>query len=871
MRPFTSLPRPVLLKLAILFATATIAYSVIWMYAVHHPFAVGGFIGKYSEAHRAMDVLSVELGSTAEKAGLRVGDRIVAINGRPMDNLVPYYDAVILGKVGNVVQFTVERQGVDGRLTLREALQTLRFKSQDLLTAPQLLAGQILGFYPLLFLVVGLTVLFLRPQDPNAWLLALMFGGFIAGAPLNEPEIRPSLRGFAVFYKAVMSGLSPAVFYYFFAVFPIHSPIDRRLPWLKSAWSAIAVPVGVPLGLWCLLAGGSSPLYVVLPVVDKWHVGWLLAVYFFGLYWLGLVSLVWNSVRPASVEARRKTRVIVWGTAAGFLPMLLLSAASIFLHKAPYDFPFWAYVFAGMSLFLLPLSFAYAVVKHRVMEIPVLLKRSARYVLVRRGLLFLIIVLAFCANALFTHSFSRFFPGLNSDVAMGVRLGFLAMLGWVSTPVVRRTTKRIDRAFFRSAYDARQILENLAQKIRTATGRDALAALLKSEIGEAIHPVSIAVYFESRDGRLCAENDGRAPGLEPLSPELPLLQELARRGQPLDAAPPQADGGTVAPSAFGPIEPECLVPMLGRDGRLVGLVALGSRLSEESYARDDKRLLASVASQAGVALENIRLAEQIVERMEAERRATQERLEAERRAAHEMDIAKQVQARLFPQKLPPLRTLEYAGRCIQARQVGGDYYDFLDLGPGRMGVVLADIAGKGISGALLMANLQANLRSQYAVALDDLGRLLESVNRLFRENTADHNYATLFFGDYEDSTRRLRYSNCGHNPPYVVRSDGRVERLTATATVLGLFEDWKCSISEVAFAPGDLLVIYTDGVTEATSDQGEEFGEARLLQTIQAGRNAPANGLLNSIVEAVQRFSGSLQEDDITLVVACAR
>ena len=128
-----------------------------------------------------------------------------------------------------------------------------------------------------------------------------------------------------------------------------------------------------------------------------------------------------------------------------------------------------------------------------------------------------------------------------------------------------------------------------------------------------------------------------------------------------------------------------------------------------------------------------------------------EGIEAERRSAQEMEFARQVQARLFPQKLPSMRTLEYTADCIPARKVGGDYYDFLELRPGRLALVLADIAGKGVSGALLMANLQANLRSQYAMAVDELPRLLASVNRLFYESTDDASYATLFFADYDDS------------------------------------------------------------------------------------------------------------------------
>src|SRR5215510_6772668 len=208
--------------------------------------------------------------------------------------------------------------------------------------------------------------------------------------------------------------------------------------------------------------------------------------------------------------------------------------------------------------------------------------------------------------------------------------------------------------------------------------------------------------------------------------------------------------------------------------------------------------------------------------VEAQRQAAAERREAERRAAHELEIARQVQARLFPQRLPELASLEYAGACVQTRQVGGDYYDFLDLGQARLCLVLGDIAGKGIAAALLMANLQANLRSQCAKA-DHPEQLLQSVNRLFYENTADNAYATLFYSEFDDRTCRLRYANCGHLPGLVVQKDGTVQRLSSTATVVGLFSDWRCRTEEVQLRPGDLFAIYSDGITEAENQREEEF------------------------------------------------
>jgi serine phosphatase RsbU (regulator of sigma subunit) len=257
--------------------------------------------------------------------------------------------------------------------------------------------------------------------------------------------------------------------------------------------------------------------------------------------------------------------------------------------------------------------------------------------------------------------------------------------------------------------------------------------------------------------------------------------------------------------------------------------------------------------------------------LEEQRRAIAEKLESERRAAQELEIARMVQARLFPQTLPPFGALDYAGVCVQARQVGGDYYDFLNLGQDRLGLVVGDIAGKGIAAALLMANLQANLRSQCATALEHPQRFLESVNRLFFENTIESAYATLLFIEYDNRERRLRYANCGHLPGLILRSDSTLDRLASTCTVLGLFDDWKCSIGESSLFPGDTLVLYTDGVTEAFNDRGEEFGERRLVDSLRRHCDQQPGGLMNCILEDVKQFSPHEQHDDITLLVArCA-
>ncbi|PYX62977.1 MAG: hypothetical protein DMG74_18705 [Acidobacteria bacterium] len=262
--------------------------------------------------------------------------------------------------------------------------------------------------------------------------------------------------------------------------------------------------------------------------------------------------------------------------------------------------------------------------------------------------------------------------------------------------------------------------------------------------------------------------------------------------------------------------------------------------------------------------------------VEEQRRAHEERLASERHAAQELEIARQVQARLFPQTQPTLTTLECAGVCIQAREVGGDYYDFLELGRDQLGLVIGDVSGKGTAAALLMASLQAHLHNQCAIylsrpftpfALEQPERFLRSVNRLFYDNTTDSTYATFFFAEYDDKVRRLRYANCGHLPALLLRNDGKLERLDSTCTVMGLFKEWDCHVRETRLFPGDTLALYTDGATEAFNKTGEEFGEARLIESLRQKREMGSRDLLAAVIADVRQFSHEQQHDDITLLV----
>jgi sigma-B regulation protein RsbU (phosphoserine phosphatase) len=852
--------------LAIVFAAATVLYNWFALesrWLDRSPTVELGLDYPYHPSQHACVVTDIRPASPAERAGLRVGDQVIAFDGHRVTGQIEQKTAYQHRVPGDSVRLTVLRPGQTAPL---ELTGIFRANSEVDVTPGSLqdAAGTLLqSSLPLAFAAVGLIILLLRPEDRNVWLLASFFAGIIAvsGFPNDFETVPTPLRPWVEAYKGFFWGMLGASFYFLCAVFPARSPVDRRMPWLK--WAGVVLGLGLvgemqypDVGPIVRTFSRILPRNVEMPVTFGIGLGFLV---------LGLVSLAANFFVAREPESRRKIRVIFWGTVVGLGPSLIRVAAQ---HYTSFHSPAWLEIILNATLLLVPVSFAYAVFKQRVLDIPVLLQRSARYVLVQRGFLFLLCFFSVGLTLAFATSLAHL-PlavdmGQSANTALGAVFG--TALLWGGSQVHTRVNRRIDRAFFRNAYDARVILENLAATSRTAANRDVLANLLLNQLNAALQPASLVVYLATIDDELDAAAGVVPSELQTISCSSPLLVELARQGEPWELPPAGLDADPRT-AVLAQLHSGCLVPVPGRDGRLVGLLALGPRLSEEPYSGEDKRLLASVASQVGMALENFRLAENIAEK-----------LETERRAAREMEIARDVQTRLLPQAAPELLTLECAGRCLQARRVGGDYYDFLELGQDQVGLVLADVSGKGVHAALLMANLQAHLRSLSGLTRGatermtplDLVRTLQQVNRIVWKSTAAQHYATLFFGLYDDRTRCLTYVNCGHNPPMLLRARGAVDRLRSTATVIGLFEKWECAAGEIQLDPGDLLAIFSDGVTEAMLGE-QEFGEPRLLDGLRQTCRLPVEQIVTTIFTAVQQFSAGNQSDDLTLVVARAR
>jgi serine phosphatase RsbU (regulator of sigma subunit) len=291
---------------------------------------------------------------------------------------------------------------------------------------------------------------------------------------------------------------------------------------------------------------------------------------------------------------------------------------------------------------------------------------------------------------------------------------------------------------------------------------------------------------------------------------------------------------------------------LQTDERVIGLLYLDSPFGVRAWTADDLNLMTVMANVAAIRLERERL---------------QQAEEARRMLAAELNQAADIQRRFLPAKAPDVEGLELAGYNVPSRSVGGDYYDFLSSHDGRQSCILGDVAGKGMPAALMMMNLQA--RAQVlAEAVFEPGEFLTSLNRVIKKNCPDNRFITAFYCAVNPQTGDVTYANAGHNPPLIARADGSIEWLKGGGPVLGILTGIKYTPYECHLEPGEALVIYSDGVTEATDPHAEEFGEDRLAEIVAAQRTCSAEELISNIHRRVSEWgAGAPPSDDVTVLV----
>jgi phosphoserine phosphatase RsbU/P len=798
--------------------------------------------------------------------GIGNGEPVLAVDGRPLTGTAVFGEAVKLHRPGDLMSVTLEERtasGAVGQRTIRVRLPS----GTPLFWLSSFFALLLLVILPAFCLALGFWVAAIRVRDRRAWLLLALMLSFAGFFNPGAESWEPGLRDFGAAYSQIMTGFLPIWLVLFGLYFPEPFPATSR----RARWSWLRWLLIVPLAV----SAAGDAVTVVGALENNASVLWLnrlfepiAGVLRWMYYSAGLILVVALAIKfhlAQSPDARRRLRLLFIGAIAGVAPVVTLRIAALLMGvNAEQYFPPWLSVLAYLMFFLFPITLAYVILVQRAMDVKVVIRQGLKYALAQRGIRAIRVVLAIVLWAAIASA--------ASNAGKGSRTAYLILAaGGLLWFTIRRLIEVlgawIDRHFFRDAYNAEQLLAELGETVRSIIETRPLLATVTERISQSLHVPRIAVLLNGNGPYQPVYALGYEPVPSVAFPEnAGTVRQLREQREPARVYFDDPTSWIYTGAGMNEEErqrlaefqPELLLPLSGKD-QLFGFISLSQKLSEQPYSPNDVRLLQSVAAQTGLALEVARLTTAIGEEI-----AQRERLN------REVEIAREVQERLFPQELPSVAGLDYCGACRPALGVGGDYYDFLGLPRNRLGIALGDVSGKGIAAALMMASLQASLRAEASRGADDLAAVIRKVNRLLYEASTANRYATFFYAQYDAASRRLTYVNAGHNPPLLFRAgkNGAVTRLEVGGMVVGLLKDFAYSQDVIPLNAGDVLVAYTDGITETMNMADEEWGEENLIKVIQECDSLSAGDMIARIMQAADRFAaGAKQHDDMTITV----
>ena len=795
----------------------------------------------------------------AIEAGLNRADRLIALDGAVARGERSPQAAVHGRKAGETMPVIVERNGIPITAAVR-----LQAASSKPLSLQQWLVFAFLDVLtPWLCLVVAFGVAFQRPRDPLAWLLLMLLASF--GGVAQAGRVLVIVAGWelptrplaTLYYLTITNswGFWMVLFGQYFPDRSVGTSWDRMIRWvLGGSLAAYAI-------LWGLSNSLATEDVRAMPfeaLVQRWSTYDVVAgMAGIGVFFAYIFLKMWRATLP---DARRRLRLLVSGAAVSLTPVVLLALSSLLMGRpflAFLGFSPWLWIPSLLLLFLFPVTLAYVIVVAHAMEVSVVIRQGLQYALARGGARLLVgaVVVAlaiYSARVVYE-------PGIARPQLLLV-LVFLAGAFVALRLVSGRLYGWIDRHFFREAVNTERVLAELSEKVRSIVEAEPLLKTVTETISSVLHVTRVSALIR-RNGDFVP---AYAVGFGGPAPGISFAAQLADRvqGQPLRAAPSTLRSVEQSEdnSLLKTLGAELLLPLVANN-RLLGFLSLGPKRSEAPYSPSDVRLLESVALQTGLALENSRLTEEMAHEI-----AHRERM------ARELEIARDVQQRLFPQESPAIGGLDYEGTCRPAATIGGDYYDFLPLPAGRIGFAIGDVSGKGIPAALLMASLRASLRGLAITGSGEIPELMANLNRLIYEASPSDRFATLFYGVFDPAARTFRFVNAGHNPPILFRAaTGEVVRLKDGGLMIGGFRSARYQQGCVHLSAGDTMVMFTDGISEAVNSEGEEFGEERVIDTVRTNSGLPAAHLSDRILGALDSFStGAPQQDDVTLVVVRA-
>lgn len=800
---------------------------------------------------------------------LRPGDLIVEINGvRPEDDRRVLSPAKFV-PVGETYSMVFEREGLrhDLRLQIlprpffRPAMFVIGTLSQKVV-------------YPLIFLIPALVVFLLRPGDKQAILLSLFLATFL-GFLLSPAPPLPVWLVWIVFLARSLATLFWPVMFHFSLIFPDPPAMLARHRWIERLiylpYLLLIFPYQTINRYWFhfdpSIAWRPEALGELAGLSRYLGLGNFIAV---SLYVAAAIVMLAVNYRRVERIARRKMRVAVFGSVLGFLMVVMLL---LFESRLP---QYWQlFQLIGLIVLpLIPLAFSYAIIRHKVIPISIIIRRGIRYLLVSRGSIAFEVLTVGVVTTIILDSIYRAFEV--PPLAVGVFSAIVGIIMWVLTRWLhdRYLAPLIDRKFFRQSYNAQQMLAELAESLRVTTDQPKLLETVATKIQTALQTENVTVLLrEDRSGDFVTsyryefepdlnqeERDGKAGRLVSSSE---VLRELAESGQPIEPTEFDAtkNGARSNETAFlRSINSTLLAPLAGKEG-LQGIISLGPRLGDLPYSNEDKRLLMSVAGPTTFALENARLIEQRVE--DARRR---QELEAENEArAKELEEARQLQLSMLPKSMPQIPYLEIAAYMKPATEVGGDYYDFHLGEDGTLTIVIGDATGHGLKAGTVVTATKS-LFNHLATSAD-MPAILQQSSLALKQMNLRGLFMALTLARVGE--RSMNLCAAGMPPALIYHARSRtVDYVLLNGAPLGSVRNYPYRERQVEFSSGDVVVLMSDGFPERFNPQSEMLEMDRAVDLLKAYGHLAPNLLIDQLVEAGDAWAGgAAQNDDVTFVV----
>lgn len=776
-------------------------------------------------------------------AGLQVGDRILSANGRAFSNMQELRNA-LHHELGQDNVYLIQRGEKQFEVTIKNVPLGLAeaFKRSGYL----LLLG-------LCYLFIGTIVFLMKKHERTSWIFYLFtatLGIFIAFG-FRAGRMTPLwLETFNIFVNA----FSPAVFIHLALGFPEEWPLLNKhpriqyLPYIVSAVLFAVTRAATPF---------SNDMPEALRLFST--------VYTASAALIFLASCAWYWRKSESELSRMRSKLILLGSAiAAVVPaadMLMSTFLKVYIvPNTNYLLPFWVFF---------PLAVGYSIVRYNLFEFDAVIKRTYGYLITTGAVAGVYGLFVLVSNVAFGHlavTKSQAFP-----------LVFVLLVVFLFNPIRNRVQQFIDRSFYRLEYDYQDTvqkisetmcsLQNMAQvtssMMDTALGTMFIdsGCLMVLNRGKKTYDCHVRVEKEDPSARFTQNGaSGAGDGASISLPfDEPFLKRIAEKKRivsryDLEADPFYQEEREAGRKIFDRLGATLVVPIIF-ENELKGLMGLGNKKSGKFYRIEDIKLLNTLANQGAVAIENAMLLDDVIEK---------ERME------EELSIARDLQTSMLPAVCPRIAGFEIEAICIPAREVGGDFYDFIEISGNRTGIVIGDVTGKGVSGALVMAAARSVFRI-LSEETSDVGRIMIRANRRAKQDIKEGMFVAILYAIFQAEDRTVRLCSAGQTQPVLFSSRQREARFVDTRGdnfPLGILPDVNYEESLVELSPGDKIVFYTDGIVEAVNETGEMFGFDRFLEVIRNAGTGNAAALMKSIREEVDSFAGKApQHDDITLIV----